>query len=251
MKKLFSGITISIALVVGGVILLTGSDTPLAPQEEREQRQNQSQLQRMQEMARAWEVATLEGVEILAVPPEITGDEMADERIRSLAEARGQELQPVALTSRLKEIDGVRLNSEAAGAWEELKESARQSDVQLELKFGYRSVEEQRELFLEEFEAVAINQIGRPYTSAQIAGGTADAAINAVLREHAIPGYSSRHTGYILGIANTAESRQWLEADEFKHPLETGFIPSLSLDSSELSILEYIWVGTDIVSHGA
>ena len=189
-------------------------------------------------------------------PPEITGDEEADERIREIAVQRGYRLQLQADEADLVEVDERRVLEEVRNSWEEMQKAALEDGVELILARGYVSIEEQRDDFLDALYERGVEQTGREYTTAQIQGGTADTAINATLRRHAIPGYSKHHSGLVVDIIDSSEddfrgsaAYEWLRSDSFANAAEFGFIPSFPEDSPQQGMNpraeEFVWVGAD------
>ena len=65
----------------------------------------------------------------------------------------------------------------------------------LQINSGYRSIAQQREIFR--------RRLGG-WSTAQIASGQADGAIEAVLAYHSIPGYSKHHTGVTMDLSTRA-----------------------------------------------
>lgn len=136
----------------------------------------------------------------------------------------------------------------AAVSWLSLKEAAQRHGLSLSLTSAYRSPEYQRNLFMSHLGAHGV-------VVAQIASGSADAAINAVLSQVAIPGYSRHHTGYAIDLwcedGSTAflssSCFQWISADNYRVAKEHGWIPSypegVDLQGPEPEPWEYVWVG--------
>ncbi len=183
----------------------------------------------------------------LAEIPEITGHEEADKRIRELAEERGY-LKRTVPSVPLLDVDGVRLQQKTAEPWRQLKAAAAEAGHRLVLVSGYRSLDEQRQLFIDRLSA----------SPAAIAAGRADAAVNTTLLMTAIPGYSKHHTGYTIDIRCASHpavlfvnSRcfAWLSRDNYAHAKKYGWIPSYpegtGAQGPEPEAWEYVWVGRD------
>lgn len=191
--------------------------------------------------------------QFLQNPPEITGDNKVDERIRTIALSRGYVLRsvPVASIKRTGEprvtTDDL-LQEKAYKAWLSLKAAAKADGIPLQFNSGYRSIEMQRELFLER-----LNQTGVTY--GQIAAGAADRQIIEILRQAALPGYSRHHTGYTIDLvcANGAQSFEvttcfkWLSDNNYLNAKKHGWIPSYPEGADnqgpEPEAWEYVWVG--------
>jgi LAS superfamily LD-carboxypeptidase LdcB len=185
--------------------------------------------------------------------PEITGNAKADERIRTIALSRGYALRGVPVASITKtgeprvSTDDL-LQEKAFTAWQSLKKAAKADGIPLQFNSGYRSVEMQRELFLQRLRATGV-------TNQQIASGSADNQIVAVLKTAALPGYSRHHTGYTIDLvcANGAQSFEvttcfkWLSDNNYLNAKKHGWIPSypegVDNQGPEPEAWEYVWVG--------
>lgn len=196
--------------------------------------------------------------QLFVEPPIITGDKIADARIREIAETRGYVLTSIPEAS-IEKINEPRLADDdllqplAAIAWRDLKAAAERDNIPLSLISAYRSPEYQRNLFLGRLSA-------RGVTVARIVAGQADADIEAVLSQAAVPGYSRHHTGYTIdlwcedgsGAFLTSSCYEWIHADNYKIAKETGWIPSypegVELQGPEPEPWEYVWVGKNLVT---
>ena len=164
---------------------------------------------------------------LVSSPPWITGDGAADARIRAIAEGRGYRRRSVA-NGPLSGSQGVPLQPAAANALGALRSDAAAAGYSLSARSGYRSISDQRGIFLRE-----LRERGS-WSSAQIAAGHADAAIDDVLRLHSIPGYSRHHSGYAVdlrgGSGDLVRSgtgvEVWLRANRFARAVRRGFLPS-------------------------
>ena len=166
--------------------------------------------------------------------PEITGDSSADERIREIALQRGYELWPL-YSGELEEIEGVLASEELVDDWRDLAVHANEVGEALVLERGFVSFEEAQEEFVDRLHERAHNEIGREYSVEQIGGGTADAVINAVLREYPIPGFTPYHSGYVLRVS--LEHQDFLAANAHKFNFE------LSKDVHKPDSLLLVWMG--------
>lgn len=185
-------------------------------------------------------------------PPEISGNTIADARIRKIAESRGYKLRS-SPSSELSSVDGYPVQQSVVQSWLNLKAAAAASGYQISIVSSYRSVEHQRSLFLSRLSATGA-------TIDQVAQGLADDKVDYVLVTSSIPGYSKHHTGYTLdilcagwGFENFKNSpcNTWISADNFKVAKENGFIPSYPPDADaqgpDPEAWEYVWVGTDLL----
>lgn len=193
--------------------------------------------------------------QVLASPSSITGNPAADERIRTIAASRGYLSRSVPVMP-IDKTNAPGLNSDdllqprAHDAWLELKKAAESEGIPLKLNSGYRSVEMQRQLFLDRLRAAGVN-----YT--QIANAQADNQVVAVLSLAAIPGYSRHHTGYTLDFVCANGSQEfkvttcfkWLSKNNYFNAKRFGFIPSYPdgapQQGPEPEPWEYVWVGVE------
>lgn len=190
-------------------------------------------------------------------PPAITGNRLADARIRSRAEARGYRLSRIPMGAIIKLEDEPRLDSDdllqplAAEAWYKLRDAARREGYPVSLLSAYRSPDYQRDLFLERL-------YQRGVSVAQLASGAGDAAIDATLEMTAVPGYSRHHTGYTIDLwcedgSTTFVSSscyRWISKDGYRKAMEFGWIPSYPEGATEQGPepepWEYVWVGSAV-----
>lgn len=167
----------------------------------------------------------IDGGPQLVAPPPITGDPGADARIVGLATARGYRLRPVHSGPRVVVAD-VPVDPALERPLEALLAAADGAGLDLRVKFGYRSVEEQRAMFLEKIDRLRVDAI---------ASGRADRRIDDALRWVAPPGFSKHHSGLTvdfreaLGAAagfETSAAGRWLSADDSAVARHFGFLPS-------------------------
>ncbi len=187
--------------------------------------------------------------------PPITGNTEADARIRSMAEAKGY--QPTSVPSQaIVKINEPRLDNDdllqplAAQGWGELKAASLKDNISLSLISAYRSPEYQRNLFMQRLQTQGA-------TPAQVAAARADIAVQNVLNQAALPGYSRHHTGYVVDLwcedgSSTFLSSscfKWISANNYQHAKEYGWIPSYPEGANEQGPepepWEYVWVGRD------
>jgi D-alanyl-D-alanine carboxypeptidase len=194
----------------------------------------------------------------ITASPVITGGEEADRRIVAIAEERGYRLRGEGSRDSLVSIDGKWLQPAAASAWQNLKEEALKDGIVLGLISGFRSVERQRTIFLDQLARQSEKVIGRKYTAEEIAAGKADAVIQDILCTYSIPGYSKHHTGYTLDITDAGSGRdftdfaetggfRWISDNNYLNARRFGFIPSYPEGVSNQGPIpeawEYVWVG--------
>lgn len=185
----------------------------------------------------------------------ITGNDAADTKIRQIAEARGYKLRSAPVANAFETVaPGFELQQRAAQPWRDLMAAAQKDNVRLGLTAAYRSAEDQKQIFLQRLAQQNIPVEG-------IASGTYDGQISQVLRTTAVPGYSRHHTGYTIDIScedmpNSSfmytNCFKWLEANNYEHAKNAGWIPSYPEGTSnqgpDPESWEYVWVGKDAVT---
>lgn len=194
----------------------------------------------------------LSGLARVENSPEITGNEIADIRIRKLAEERGYRLRSVP-TVDLANLEGQRVQPKVVSSWKSLKAAAAREGLKISIVSGYRSVADQRALFNSRLNAAGAN-------AQTVADGDADAIVNKVLITSSIPGYSKHHTGYTIDLLcsgfgfedfKNSTCNTWLAKDNYKIAKENGFIPSYpplaDIQGPDPEAWEYVWVGTEFL----
>lgn len=184
----------------------------------------------------------------IVVAPIITGNAEVDKRIQTLAEARGYKLRSAPISSPVAALQGFFVQQKASASLTDLFAAGKKQNLTFTLTAAFRSIDEQRELFLE--------RLGASYTD--IAAGKADASVTETLKITAPPGYSRHHNGFTIDIAcgdigglallqTTCYS--WLSKDNFKNAKEFGWIPSYPDGATsvgpEPEPWELVWVGRD------
>lgn len=137
-----------------------------------------------------------------------------------------------------------------------MEDAAAADGHNLVLVSGYRSIDDQRDIFAVELDGEGVARIGRPYTAEEIADGDAEAAIDDVLEFHSIPDYSKHHAGHAIDITAAGEDLSdfadtaafaWISADNYRNAKLHGFVPSYppgALDQGpQPERWEYVWVG--------
>ncbi len=183
-------------------------------------------------------------------PPPITGNTEADKKIRTMAEARGYRLRRLARDT-LGDGDGHPLQLLAQKPWQDLKASAAKDGIVLTITWAFRSIEDQRAIFL-----AGLGEVGA--TTQDIADGKVDGLVDKVLQTYAPPGYSRHHTGFTIdltcgtnGLTNFAKTScyEWISKDNYLNAKTFGWIPSYpegaNLQGPEPEPWEYIWVTSD------
>lgn len=192
-------------------------------------------------------------------PPVITGNDRADERIRSIAESRGYQLSgvPIYAITKTGELDlesDDLIQPRALQSWRELKKVAERDRIPLRLTSLYRSVENQRDLFERRLLAAGATVDG-------VAAGRQDSIVNQVLAVTAPPGYSRHHTGYTIDVGcfpndqfvpfDDSRCFEWISNNNYEVAKQTGWIPSYPGGTTdqgpEPESWEYVWVGKEFL----
>jgi LAS superfamily LD-carboxypeptidase LdcB len=202
-----------------------------------------------QEFSAAYDNLSHPNITPIVVAPEITGNAEVDGVIQRLAEGRGYKLRHVA-SGLLNSVDEIQVQELLIADWQDLRAAASADNIEIELVSGYRSVEEQRELFIER-----LNQLG--LSNDEIVSGLADASLDQLLAVTAPPGYSRHHSGYTIDVADPAfavfdgsEAYEWLARDNFANAKRFGFIPSYPNEAKQQGpnpeSWEYVWVSKQV-----
>lgn len=183
--------------------------------------------------------------------PSITGNAQADLRIQKIAEQRGYKLRSAPVSPPVTLLDEYYLQQKAVQPMLDMIAAAKKVGLNIVVTAAFRSIDEQRELFVPR-----LQQAGA--SAEAVAAGSADIAVEEALKTVAAPGYSRHHNGFTVDIACgvvggmaflTTDCFKWLSADNFKNAKEYGWIPSYpqGTDSTgpEPEPWEYVWVGKD------
>lgn len=181
-------------------------------------------------------------------PPAITGNPEADKRIQKLAVERGYRLRSAPVVRPVSVVDGYVVQQKAQQPLTDMITEAKKLGMTITLTAAFRSVDEQKELFVSRLAA----------SPADIAAGKADASVNETLKVTAPPGYSRHHNGFTIDIACgevgglallDTPCYKWLSKDNFKNAKEYGWIPSYPEGAKsvgpEPEPWEFVWVGRD------
>jgi LAS superfamily LD-carboxypeptidase LdcB len=198
-----------------------------------------------------YETIKYEKVDNLDIPPNITSNKDADQKIRKIAETRGYKLRHQAVESELVKVSGQRLQTQAKDSWIELETNAKKDGLNLVLVSGYRSVNDQRSLFMGDLNATG-------FGNQNIIDGLADKVIDEILQTRSIPGYSRHHTGFTFDIGcnssnllnfKTTPCYDWISKDNYYQAKKVGLIPSYpdgaGLQGPNPEEWEYVWIGAE------
>lgn len=195
----------------------------------------------------------------LSEPPAVpttTGHRGADERIAELAIGRGYQHRGSPL-DRLGSYQGRRLQQSAIDDLVSLQNAmADEAGVRLSLTSAYRGVSAQRNIFLSRLSVNSFALRGRRVTNAEIADGSADDVLHAVMATAAPPGFSKHHTGYAIDVRSggfsgpkfeNSRAWGWLTEDRYENAMRFGWIPSYPDNASRQGPnpepWEWVWIG--------
>lgn len=208
---------------------------------------------------RLWYNTPKAGATRLQAAPPITGDTAADNHIQEMARKRNYELQ-WSPTIELSQVGGEWIQSRIVDNWNALERDAERAGYNLYIVSGYRSIQDQRNIFLSRLQHQGKERIGREYTDEEIASGEADAAIREILETSSIPGFSRHHSGYSVDIhdANSnlpferfgeTEAYNWISQNNFLNAKRHGFIPAYPQGAEIIGPVpepwEYVYVGRE------
>ncbi len=202
-----------------------------------------------EEFKLAYDNLSLPNITPIVQAQEVTGNLEADTQIAKLAEARGYQLRDVA-SGLLNEIDGKPVQELLIGSWSDLQQMALEEGVNIEFVSGYRSIEDQRDIFLDRL-------LTAGGSADSIAAGGQTDLVDNILAVTAPPGYSRHHSGYTIdvedpGFAVFANSTAyaWISANNFEKAKLHGFIPSypngLTNQGPNPEPWEFVWVGPTV-----
>lgn len=153
---------------------------------------------------------------------------------------------PISSPEKLNE--GFELQQKAVEPLLAMQAAAKKAGYTLSLTAAFRSVEYQRQLFVDRLNASA----------EAIAAGTADAAVNTTLERTAPPGYSRHHNGFTVDFSCGAVGGEsflatgcyeWLSKNNFENAKNFGWIPSYPegthVTGPEPEAWEFVWVGRE------
>ena len=188
---------------------------------------------------------------------EITNNTQADKVIIELAEARGYRRQPILKSKEVNSLDQNGILPVAGLAYIQMQKAAEQEGFKITLTSTYRSVDEQRKLFLERLENYFRAETGQQFEAEKLITRKYDHVLERLLRVTAPPGYSRHHNGYTIDIAGTtpvfANSPEfiWISKNNYTNARRFGFIPSYPPNTPnqgpDPEEWEYIYVGIDVL----
>jgi LAS superfamily LD-carboxypeptidase LdcB len=276
-KRLVFGVTTLVVLIMASFgLLAVRSSNKTAQEEKPSQIATASTVQELEQVAsaqdvrfkfftgdqfqRLYESLNFPNTQAIVQAPMITGNEAVDARIQTIAESRGYKLRsvpvlPIIKTNEPGLKDDDLLQPKAFSGWKVLEDMAKKDNVPiLKLNSGYRSIENQRALFVSRLRANG----GDP---ARIAAGAADDIVVRTLHMTAPPGYSRHHTGYTVdlvcddgtGLAfEKTKCFQWISANNYDKAKRAGWVPSYPEGAPdqgpEPEPWEYVWVGLSQVT---
>ncbi len=186
------------------------------------------------------------------------GDPKANEVAVKIAEKRGFTKRTLVKDENLLiPFEGQKLQKELAEALGNMFKEMKNEGLKVKLLSGFRGVEEQTQIFNEEFKASSIAENGKEYLAQEITDHKADKSINLALDSIALPGYSRHHFGYTADLTengtdykmfDTTKSFEWMSKDNFLNTKKYGMIPSypkgVTEQGPEPESWEFVFVGT-------
>jgi LAS superfamily LD-carboxypeptidase LdcB len=192
----------------------------------------------------------------------ITGDAGADKKIIEIAEKRGYKKRPIADEKSLVQNGNEAQQIEAKAGLEALVEAAKADGIRIGLVSAYRSLEDQKGIFLSRLRSESLSSKGVVFSNADIIAGKADDVINSVLETSSIPGYSRHHTGYAVDLSDLGsrkdftqfadtEAFRWISSNNYFNAKRFGFLPSYpdgaKNQGPEPEAWEYTFVSTQVL----
>lgn len=181
----------------------------------------------------------------------ITDIDELDRYIIEKATIRGYSPKVQIDTETIIDYSGIKISKKIEKDLQSMIDAAKKEGHDIKLLSGYRSVEEQREIFNSRFIS--------SYDIKETLSGLADSAIEEVLDTTAPPGMSRHHSGYAVDLSEegvfytdfkNSDSFNWLSADNYKNAKQFGFVPSYPEDAENQGpnpeAWEYTYVGKDI-----
>jgi LAS superfamily LD-carboxypeptidase LdcB len=186
------------------------------------------------------------------------GDTKANAVAVEIAEKRGfTKRMLVKDESQLYSFEGQKLQKPMLDALTQLFKEMRANKLKIKIISGFRGIEEQSQIFDEEFKNASKAETGKEFTIQEIIDRKADNAITKALETVALPGYSRHHFGYTIDIAEdgtdykqfeTTKSYEWMSKDNFFNTKKYGIIPSypkgVTGQGPEPESWEFVYVGT-------
>jgi LAS superfamily LD-carboxypeptidase LdcB len=187
----------------------------------------------------------------------ITENPEADKIIIQIAEKRGYQKQSILKKSEVENLDNQKLVPHVGEAYLEMKGKANTEGIEMGLTSSYRSVDEQRELFLTRLKNYFEVETSEDYSDEKIATGNYNSILDILMQVTAPPGYSRHHSGYTIDISGStpifanSPGFDWISKDNYANSREFGFIPSYPPNTPNQGPnpeeWEYIWVGKDVL----
>lgn len=211
-----------------------------------------------QEFLQLFDTQVLENTTIIEAESNLFTNPAVSEYIYEKAYSRGYQLRSEAQNT-LTSVEGARLQGPVATAWLELKKNAAKEGISLGIVSGFRSVSDQKSIFLQRFQAASLRDHGRLFNDQEILNGTADSVIDTILSTTSVPGTSKHHTGYTLDITDTSSTKDftlfdttngysWISENNYFNLKRFGFIPSYPEGGSNMGpdpeSWEIVWVGS-------
>lgn len=183
--------------------------------------------------------------------PDITGNADADDVIRRIAEQRGYRLRPIA--NGVVKFGDKSLQATAVQPLKDLQAAAEEAGQHLTLVSGYRSLDDQRQIFEQQMGVQAIS-------ADDIASGDVDNRVDQILQYFSAPGYSRHHTGFTIDLGcnggqlenfEASSCYSWISQNNYAIARGLGWLPSYPKGAKqqgpEPEPWEFVWVGTNVL----
>jgi LAS superfamily LD-carboxypeptidase LdcB len=185
------------------------------------------------------------------------GDPKANSVAIEIAEKRGfAKRMLVKDEGQLYNYEGQKLQKPILDALKELFNEMRDNKLKISLISGFRGIEEQTQIFDEEFKLASVAENGKEFTLQEIIDRKADNSITKTLETVALPGYSRHHFGYTIDVEEegtdyklfeNTKSYEWMSKDNFYNIKKYGIIPSypkgVNKQGPEPESWEFVYVG--------
>ncbi|MGL4758409.1 MAG: D-alanyl-D-alanine carboxypeptidase family protein, partial [Patescibacteria group bacterium] len=162
----------------------------------------------------------------------------ASDRIYNLAKEAGYKQRNLASSGDLvgKGENRYKMRSRAMKALDDFANAARKDGNKIELVSGFRSPEEQKDIFESKLDDLCVAKLGVKCNVDEIANGKLDDLIKERLRKSSVPGYSKHHTVLAADINESKDVEletitstklyKYMKEDNYLNLKRFGFIPS-------------------------
>ncbi len=187
----------------------------------------------------------------------ITGNAVIDDYIIDKATERGYLKQSVLSQDEVERLTEDGLVAEVSESWLAMQKQAKNENIELGLTSTYRSVEDQKKIFMDRLESAFNQKFDQVFSIENLLAVDYGSLIIQILEFTAPPGYSRHHSGYTIDLFGStpifanSPGYTWISANNYANAKKFGFVPSypegVKNQGPEPEPWEYIWVGTDIL----